>query len=70
MTMIDVKIFDEKFLQLSRMTYDNDINKYYADVARVNYYKGVYVAACAIENGESTAEELKAQILEKLEKIP
>jgi len=67
--MIDTKIFDDKTQRLARTTY-GDMGKYWEDVAHVNYYKGIYVAACAIENGESTPEELKAQILEKLEKIP
>jgi len=66
---IDTKIFDDKAQLLARTTY-GDLNKYWEDVARVNYYKGIYVAACAIESGESTPEELKIQILEKLEKIP
>ena len=69
MTMIDTKIFDDKLNLFARTTYD-DMGKYWENVARANYYKGIYVAACAIENGESTVEELKAQILEKLEKIP
>lgn len=58
------KIFDYGIDQASAALAKHHDKKFH-EIALLNYYKGVYVAADAIKTGQATAEELQEQVTAK-----
>jgi|GEM_PF-5065991 len=61
---MSTKIFDYGIDQASAALAKHHDKKFH-EIALLNYYKGVYVAAEAIKTGQATAEELQKQVTEK-----